>query len=119
MNDLTLSALEAQFTPRGPFMTRDGEARRRGSQKCNKKLCLVATDKEYLVRLLFGLVNDENCYFVKYSAAPKDGMHLGRVFLCDETRVALLWRKLRSDPKLMCSIQDDDFTGPFRDLQQR
>jgi hypothetical protein len=46
-------------------------------------------------------------------------MHLGRVFLCDETRVALLWRKLRSDPKLMCSIQDDDFTGPFRDLQQR
>jgi len=98
-------------------MTRDGEGRRRGRQRCNRKLCLVATDKEYLVRLLFELSNDESFYFVKYSSMPKDGMYLGRVFLSDETKVALLWRKLRSDSKLMCSIQDDDFTAPYRDLQ--
>jgi hypothetical protein len=106
---------ESKFEPRGPFMARDGRAKASGGVACQKKLCLVATDKAFLVRLLVELSERPDCYFVKYSAEAKDGMHLGRIFVTDERLVGDLWLEYKDHPKLMCSIQDDDYTKPIRD----
>jgi hypothetical protein len=76
---------------------------------CQKKLCFVATDCAYLVTVLETLLARDDCYWAKYSRTAKDGMHLGRVFMINPTVVGELWQKYKNDPKLMCSIQDDDF----------
>ncbi len=93
-------------------MCRDGPAA--AQPHCNKKLCFTATDKAFLVELLFELSRQPDCFFVKYSVVPKDGMYLGRCFLLTEERVGELWRQYKAHPKLTCSIQDDDFTLRFR-----
>ena len=114
MPDSSLEDVEAGFRVNGPFRERDGSARHAGGRFVNKKLCLVATDKLYLARLLLELSGREECYFVKYTTSPRDGMYLGRVFLMDERLLGELWARYKRDPKLMCSLQDDDFTLRFR-----
>jgi hypothetical protein len=106
---------ETKFHPRGPFMARDGKAKASGGVACQKKLCLVATDRAFLVRLLVEFSERPDCFFVKYSPEARDGMYLGRVFLTDERMVGDLWLHFKDHPKLMCSIQDDDYTKPIRD----
>jgi hypothetical protein len=106
---------ESKFERRGPFMARDGLAKTSGGVACQKKLCLVATDKAFLIRLLVELSERPDCFFVKYSVEAKDGMYLGRAFLTDEPLVGDLWLLYKDHPKLMCSIQDDDYTKPIRD----
>ncbi len=115
---LEASEFESAFTPShgGAFMSRDGLARASGTGVCQKKLCIVATDFGFLRALLFDLSGRDDCYFVKYSLAPRDGMYLGRCFLTDEGAVGRLWQELKVHPKLMCSIQDDEFTLAFREL---
>ena len=81
---------------------------------CQKKLCLVATDRDYLVRVLEEFLARDDCYYVKYSPEPRDGMHLGRIFLTDVREVGAAWSRLKKDPKLFCSIQDDDLTIGYR-----
>jgi hypothetical protein len=109
------SELEAGFVRKGAYLTRDGAVRRAGGADCpNKKLCLCATDGPFLVGLLRELSERPDCFFVKYSAEPRDGMFLGRVFLMDEQALGRLWAELEPHPKLLCSLQDDDFTLPFR-----
>ncbi len=107
------------FVPRGrfegaPFLSRDGPARARGDALCNRKICLVATDLPYLVQILVGLSEREDCYFVKYSQQPRDGMYLGRCFLTSDAAIGALTRELKSDSKLMVAVQDDDYFNPFR-----
>jgi hypothetical protein len=34
--------------------------------------------------------------------------------LMDERAVGLLWAKYRGHPRLFCSVQDEEFTAPFR-----
>ncbi|MGE5183755.1 MAG: hypothetical protein ACM31C_16900 [Acidobacteriota bacterium] len=105
--------MDESFTPKGRFLERHGPAA--GSERfCNKKLCLVATDQAYLVALLHELSQRADCYYVKYTPQPRDGMYLGRVFLLDEHEVGALWARLKRDDKLLCSVQDDDFIRPFR-----
>lgn len=109
------SELEADFVRKGAFLMRDGAARRAGAADCpNKKLCLSATDRPFLVGLLREISDRPDCFFVKCSVEPRDGMFLGRVFLMDQQALARLWAELKSHPKLLCSLQDDDFTLPFR-----
>lgn len=55
-----------------------------------------------------------DCVYVKYSVRPREGMYLGRCFLKDEYEVGLLWAEFKNHPRLFCSVQDDDFTAPFR-----
>jgi len=108
---------EAGFHPShaGEFMARDGPARKAGASYCNKKICLAATDLDFLIALLQDLSERDDCYFVKYSVTPRDGMYLGRCFLTSEQAAGALWKKLKPHPKLLCSIQDD-FTESFRHL---
>jgi hypothetical protein len=101
------------FHAEGKYIGRDGPAAARGRYS-NKKLCFVATDLAHLVKVLTELSDDEGCFWVKYSPEPRDGMYLGRCFMDDERRVGELWARFKTDPKLLCSVQDDDFTAPFR-----
>ncbi len=100
------------------FMTRKGKAFVEGKVPCQWKLCIAATDEDYLVELLFTISEREDCYFVKYSPAdsPKcrDGMMLGRIFLTTKEATGKLWAELYTDSKIMCSLQDDDATERFR-----
>jgi hypothetical protein len=41
-------------------------------------------------------------------------MYLGRCFMTEERLVGELWARFKEDPKLLCSVQDDDFTAPYR-----
>ena len=65
---------EQRFQARGPCRTRDGKAQTAGVNYSHKKLCLVATDKAFLVALLLELCERPQCHFVNYSCEPKDGM---------------------------------------------
>ena len=98
----------------GYFMEIRGRAWHEGKRCCEKKLCFVATDQALLADVLRQLAERPDCYYVKYSVHPRDGMYLGRCFLTDEHEVGLLWAEYKTHPRLFCSVQDDDFTAPFR-----
>ena len=103
-----------RLSSNGYFMELRGPAWTRGEQCCQKKLCFVATDRALLADLLGELAERPDCYYVKYSITPRDGMYLGRCFLTDEHEVGLLWAEYKGHPRMFCSVQDDDFTAPFR-----
>lgn len=107
--------LESRFTPShgGIFMERFGPVGE-GNPFSQKKVCLVATDQEYLVRFLYELSLREDCYYVKYSTRPRDGMYLGRCFLETDEDAAMLCQDLKAHPKFLVSLQDDDFFATFR-----
>jgi hypothetical protein len=114
--EVDVSRVESFFQPtlNGYFMERRGRAWNAEGRCCNKKLCFVATDQAFLADILRRLAERQDCYYVKYSVIPRDGMYLGRCFLLDEHAVGTLWDEYHSHPRLMCSIQDDDFTFGFR-----
>ena len=105
------------FTPSlsGSFMQTDGPARAAGRQPCQHKLCFAATDRAFLDGLLGALSEDDECYFVKYSVNPRDGMYLGRCFMATAERVGRVWRDFKGSSKVLCTIQDDGFVAQFRD----
>jgi hypothetical protein len=98
----------------GAFLCKWGPAKARDERCVNKKMCLVATDQQLLADVLAELARREDCYFVKYSVEPKEGMYLGRCFLTDASELGRLWAELKDHPRLMCTLQDDDFTRAFR-----
>lgn len=101
-------------SPEGSFLCKDGPAKVRGEKPVNKKLCFVVTDKELVVSILDELASLEACYWVKHTVADKAGMFLGRCFLTDAELLGRLWDKYKKHPRLMCTLQDDDFTARFR-----
>ncbi len=101
-------------SPDGYFMQIRGPACHAGKRSCQKKLCFVATDQALLADVLLQLARRPDCYYVKYSTYQRDGMYLGRCFLTDAREVGALWAKYKIHPRLFCSVQDDDFTAPFR-----
>jgi hypothetical protein len=107
-----------EYSDRKIFRFREGPANTGGRSPCQWKLCVTATDELYLAEVLFEISEREDCFYVKYSpsGSPKcrDGMFLGRVFLTSEEKIGELWSKLRTDKKLMCSIQDDSATMRYR-----
>ena len=110
---------EFKYSDRNILMFRYGPADDGGDAPCSWKLCITATDENYLVELLYNISEREDCYFVKFSpsGSPKcrDGMFLGRVFLTTKEKTGELWCKLRTDTKLMCNIQDDNETTKYRE----
>jgi hypothetical protein len=99
-------------TNNGYFMHLHGPAWERGGS--NKKLCFVATDQALLADVLLQLAERPDCCYVKYSVYQRDGMYLGRCFLMDDHEVGVVWADFKAHPRLFCTIQDDDFTAPFR-----
>jgi hypothetical protein len=100
------------FYEENGFLCADGKAMK--EHPCQKKLCLVATDEAYLVSVLEKMLERDDCFWVKYSPKPRDGMYLGRVFLTDPRQIGELWKTFKRDDKLLCSVQDDDFILTFR-----
>jgi hypothetical protein len=92
----------------------DKKAWFKNKRGCQQKLCFVATDLALLADVLGQLAERPDCWYVKYSTYQKDGMYLGRCFLMDEHEVGVVWAKYKDHPRLFCSVQDDDFTAPFR-----
>ena len=101
-------------SPGGHFMELRGPAWNDEGRYCRSKLCFVATDRALLADVLLQLAERPDCFYVKYSINPRDGMYLGRCFLTDPHRVGVLWAEYRGHPYLFCTVQDDDFTAPFR-----
>jgi hypothetical protein len=106
---------ERNFRPShgGIFMERFGPVGE-GNPHSEMKVCLVATDREYLVRFLHELSLREDCYYVKYSTRPRDGMYLGRCFLETDADAAMLCQHLKAHPKFFVTLQDDGFFAGFR-----
>ena len=103
-----------RMTLSGAFMERRGAGWNEERRFCQKKLCFVATDQLLLAELLGQLADRPDCCYVKYSVRQRDGMYLGRCFLLDEQEVGALWAKYKTHPRMMCSVQDDEFTRSFR-----
>lgn len=95
-------------------MSRHGGAAR-SVIRSEKKVCFVATDKTFLIELLYQLSLREDCCSVKYSVSSCDGMYLGRCFLSSDAAAARLCAEYKTHPKLMVSIQDDEFFNAYRD----
>jgi len=115
-----MSNITDQFhnTDSNVFKYRKGKAFVKDITPCHWKLCLTATDELYLAELLYDISKREDCYYVKFSpsGSPKcrDGMFLGRVFLTSKDAIGALWYSLRTDRKIMCSIQDDIAIKKYR-----
>jgi hypothetical protein len=111
---------QEQFTPTesGVFRELRGPAFVPGPPPSQWKLCLTATDEDYLAKTLLKIAKRSDCFYVKYSTAtsPKsrDGMMLGRVFMASDDACGVLWAELYGDRKLMVSVQNDVATEPYR-----
>ena len=108
-----------QATSGGVFMERRGAGWNAERHCSHKKLCFVATDQGLLGRVLGELADRPDCYYAKYSIEPRDGMYLGRCFLLHDQEVGTLWREYKKHPRMMCNVQDDDFTLPFRQVPKQ
>jgi hypothetical protein len=95
-------------------MRRWGAGLKPGVESSQHKLCFVATDRNLLADILLELSKRSDCCAVKYSVEPRDGMYLGRCFMLEDGAVGELWQTFKRHPRLMCTIQDDDFTAQFR-----
>jgi hypothetical protein len=106
---------ESHFSPilAGNFMSRYGGAGQ-AAVRSEKKICFVATDQAFLIDLLYELSLREDCCSVKYSVKPRDGMYLGRCFLTSDSAAGRLCAEYKTHPKLMVSLQDDDFFNAYR-----
>ena len=100
----------------GYFMQIWGPASNTKWPGCQKKLCFVATDQAMLADVLLQLADRPDCVYVKYSTYSLDGMYLGRCFLVGEHEVGMLWAQFKRHRRLFCTVQDDDFTLPYRDM---
>lgn len=104
------------FAPvmKGRFMARDGAARTEQAAFCNTKLCFSATDLTLLADVLAMLAERPTAWFVKFSTRARDGMYLGRCFFADADSVGATWAEFKAHPRLLCSLQDDDFSRAWR-----
>jgi hypothetical protein len=110
------SGVNARFelTPGGKFAERRG-ALAPGAAFSQRKVCFAATDVGFLADFLYELSLRPDCHYVKYSVIPRDGMHLGRCFLQTDRAAGELCQQLKQHPKLLVTVQDDDFFAPFRE----
>ena len=105
----------SEYFRKGSYFNKYGPAYGKDVSFSNKKLCFACTDQEFLVSLLDELSEQSDCYFVKYSADPRNGMYLGRCFFLTDDRVGEMWAHYKNHPEVFCNVQDDDFTKLFRD----
>jgi hypothetical protein len=114
-DDSSLADIEATFerSPGGAYRQRFGAAGRDAAYS-QKKVCIVATDKPFLVRLVYELSLRPDCYWVKYSWEPRDGMYLARCFMTNDEAAGRLCFEYKAHPKLMVALQDDEFAARFR-----
>lgn len=104
----------SRFYERGTFLCIDGPAKQKGQDHSNTKVCFTCRDQKLLMDILINISTDQDCYFVKLSHYPKDGMFLGRAFFTTEDSAGKTWVKYKSHPKMMANLQDDNIASKFR-----
>ncbi len=111
-----MSDWRSMFEPDGRgFLSYEGAAKKRGDKLCQKKLCFVSTDLDAIGEILLELIGRPDCYYAKVDAERgRHGMYRGRLFLTDPVAVGNLWKKYRVSERLLCMVQDDDFTIDYR-----
>ncbi len=107
--------MDSEFYETGSFLCLDGPVKKAGREHSNMKVCFTCRDSELLRKLLVKIAQDEECYWVKMSTKPRDGMFLGRCFFSSKERAAQLWAKYKTHPRFMVTLQDDDFASSFRE----
>ena len=107
--------MEAEFYSKGSFLCLDGPAKKAGRDHSNVKVCFTCRDNEFLRKVITKIAEDPECYWVKISTKPRDGMFLGRCFFSTKDLAARTWAKYKTHPRLMVNLQDDDFTSRFRE----
>jgi len=107
--------MESEFYQDGSFLCIDGPARKSGRGYANLKVCFTCRDIDFLKRLVAKVANNNECYWVKVSTKSRDGMFLGRCFFTTKEFAAQTWAKYKTHPRLMVTLQDDDFASSFRD----
>jgi hypothetical protein len=99
------------------FLFRFGSAGEKGRRApCNRKLCFVATDPRLLADLLDELAGEPDCFFVKFSVEPKDGMYLGRCFLTTPERIGEMWARFK--PTIACFARCKTTTSSSRIVER-
>jgi hypothetical protein len=104
-----------EFYTHGSFLCMDGPAKKLGLKFANVKVCITCRDSNFLQSLLLKISQDKECYWVKMSTKARDGMFLGRCFFTTKNHAGLIWAKYKMHPRLMVTLQDDDFTSAFRE----
>lgn len=106
------------FEPDGRgFLVRRGPAADRGEAKCEKKLCFTSTSLAPMAAVLYELSLRSDCWYTKFDATVgTHGMVRGRCFLTSEAAVIEVWRTYKVTDDLLCTVQDDEFINPRRDL---
>lgn len=107
--------MNSEFYQHNSFLCIDGLAKKAGKLHSNMKVCITSTNSDFLKKLLITVAKDEECYWVKISTKSRDGMYLGRCFFTSKERAAELWAKYKAHPRLMVTLQDDDFALSYRE----
>ena len=106
--------MDQNFYEYGSFVCLDGPAKKRGLKPSQVKVCFVSRDQNLLKEILATLATQDDCYWVKYSKTPKDGMFLGRCFFTTSEKAGKIWAEFKPHPKIMTNLQDDNFASKFR-----
>lgn len=107
--------MDSAFYQYNTFLCIDGPAKVAGGNPSSIKVCFTCRDSELLKTLLAKVAADEDCYWVKMSTKPRDGMYLGRCFFTTKERAAQLWAKYKTHPRFMVNLQDDEFAAAYRE----
>lgn len=108
--------MESEFYQHNSFLCIDGPAKKAGKKHSNMKVCFTCRDSDFLKALLRKVAKEEECYWVKMSTTPRDGMYLGRCFFTSKDHAARLWAQYKTHPRFMVTLQDDEFAEAYREL---
>ncbi len=108
--------MNQEFYQYESFLCLDGPAKKAGLKHSNMKVCFTTKDSEFLKKLLIRIAQDEHCYWVKLSTKSRDGMFLGRSFFTTKEKAGETWAKYKMHPRLMVTLQDDDFSSAYREF---
>ena len=107
--------MSEMFYQKNSFLCKDGPAKLAGNQYSKMKVCFTCTDSEFLKLLLAKIATEEECYWVKMSINSRDGMYLGRCFFSSKDYAVQVWAKYKTHPKIMVTLQDDEFVSAYRE----
>jgi hypothetical protein len=104
----------AEFYLKDNFLCLDGPAKLAGETYSQMKVCFTTCREEILKNILIDLSSSQNCYWVKMSTIPRDGMLIGRCFFTTKEAAGKVWAKYKHHPFIIVNLQDDEFAQHFR-----
>jgi hypothetical protein len=104
-----------RFEENGAHLTREGVAKSRGMRNlCKKKLCLVSTDKQFLLDLMVELSAANDCFEVKVRREEREGVHLATCYFTNESALGDAWAQYHEHPKVWALVHDDELSSAYK-----